>query len=142
MPLPKQKGLEAMYSADDPFAPPPPSWSWTGAEIGDTLECTIVKAPVLIQQLDTNRKPEFWDSGEKKMTAVTVINVEGAGTFSLWASKPSSLFQALIDASKEAEESMRPGGSLAVIVADIVEPKRKARDPQRIFTAEYVGPNE
>lgn len=132
-------GTDANYDANDPFAPPPPSWSWSGGEVGDKLECEIVKPPTLIRQLDGNRRPESWDGGEPKMTAVTVVKTD-EGTFSLWAAKPSSLFAAMVEASKQAGESMRTGGTLEVEIIEIVPSKRKNRDDKREFSAEYVPP--
>lgn len=106
----------AFYDADDPFAPKPKAISWDEAEIPTKIVGTIIQRPKVLRQLDVkSKRPLSWDSGEPKMTTVTVMDVDGKRV-SLWAKLPSALSAALMQATEEAGESIRPGGTLEVTI--------------------------
>lgn len=124
------------YDSDDIFAPPPAAISWT--DEGMSVTGYIVEKPVLIRALDfTTRKPKSWPDGSPVMTSVTVLDVAGERR-SLWAEKPSALFNALKDATRAAGESMRVGGTLIVTFTHTEKPTRRGMNGQKIFTAEYL----
>lgn len=142
-----------LFDNDDPFAPKPKAISFDDAEVPTKLIGTIVQRPRLLRQLDyKTRKPLSWESGEPKMVAVTVLDI-GGKRHSLWAKSPSALFAALVQATEEAGESMRPGGVLEVDfigysfdrgeeILTVKPNKRRGMNAALCFTAEYTPPTD
>jgi hypothetical protein len=142
----------ALFDADDPFAPKPKAISFEDMPVPTKMIGTLIQRPKVLRQLQyKTRKPLSWESGEPMQVAVVVWERAGKRE-SLWAKMPSALFAALVDATEQAGESMRPGGVLEVDFigyswerdGDILTTKpakRRGMNASLRFTAEYTPPN-
>src|SRR5207253_9568448 len=147
----------ALFDPDDPFAPKPKAISFDGMEVPTKLIGTLIQKPKVLRQLAYNpkggtRTPLSWESGEPKQVAVVVWERAGVRE-SLWAKMPSALFAALVKATEEAWQSMRPGGVLEVDfigyaferdgeIFTKMPPKRRGMNAALQFTAEYTPPTD
>ena len=120
----------------DPFAgaEKAPSVSFKNAPVGTTYTGTVTDVPKLIQSRDFNTgEPAFWPAsrpGEEpnpKMSVVINFDVEGEPR-SLWAQKPSAMFQALADAQRAAGAKIEPGAVLSVKFTG----EKEHTDPEKI----------
>jgi hypothetical protein len=118
-----------------------PSISWKGKAIGATLTGKVFKAPEIVQQRDyETRELEFWQDGQPKNTIVIGIEVNGEKR-NLWASIPSALQKALIEARDAAGDGVQieEGGELTITFTDEKPiPGKEHLNPQKIFSAKYV----
>lgn len=144
--------MTAPLKLDDVFAggDKAPALSFKNAPVGTTYTGTIVEEPKLLQTNDFNTgDPAFWPGkngqpGNPKMAAVINLEVDGEPR-SVWATKPSALFVALVDAQKQAGARFEIGGTLAIKFTgekEHTDPEkiRKNLPPQKLYAAKYTPP--
>ena len=136
-------------TAVDPFAgsgESVPALSFKGADIGLTYEGVITSPPELVQGND-------FESGEKavwkntdgstspKMSVVLKMSVNGEEK-SLWAVKPSAMFQAVKDAQTTAGKNIEVGGTLAVrYTGDKPNAKNPKLNAAKQYLVKYTPPS-
>ena len=107
-----------MSDTTDPFAggDKTPSLSFKDAPIGTSYTGRILDAPTLVQSRNfETEQPDFWPDGNPKMSAVVKADFGGdTGVRSIWAQKPSALFQAIAEAQTAAAAKLAPGGTITV----------------------------
>jgi hypothetical protein len=116
-----------------------PSVSFKGSVAGQTkYRGTVTRLPELVQSRDFETgDAAFWPDGNKKMSAVIGLEVDGEPR-SLWAAKPSSLFTAIGQAQKDLKRKLQLGDEIEVAhVAD--EPNKNPRlADQKIYKARIL----
>lgn len=131
------------FDEDDIFAAPPKAINFTEEWTkGERYRLPVVGKPNLIQGLDTNRKPAFWEDGvSPKMVGVTPVRFQAVRR-SLWAPKPSALWAGIIQASQAAGHSVRIGGMLEVEYGG-TGPKQRGKSAPHLFPdVVYYPPGE
>jgi hypothetical protein len=130
--------LESMGA--DPLAAPAPAISFKDAPIGTVHTGTVLTLPELVQGRDfTTGKPSTWpESGNPKMSVVFTILCHDGVERSVWATKPSGLFAALVAAQKEAGERIRVGGTVSISLEGEEKPKARGMNPAKIYAAVYT----
>jgi hypothetical protein len=134
----------------DPFAgsTKTPSLSWHLCPIGTTFSLKILEAPKLLQSRDFDLGvPAWWDNEhtQPKMSAVVNVRVL-TGPHSvgedrtIWAAKPSALFQAIAAAQDAAGERLAVGGTLSLRLHSEQPHKNKRFNPIKIYEAQYIPP--
>ncbi len=141
---------------DDPFADvKTPSISFKEMKPGVLYRLKITKAPTMAQTVDfTTNQPAFWknpdgSNGNPKMAAVLQGIVQDApdkevvGQLrSVWAPKPSSMYNAIAEAQMRYGQRIQVGGILEVKFAKTEKNKNPKFNDQKIYEADYVGPDE
>lgn len=118
--------------------------SFKGSKPGTTYTGVVEEGAKLVQCRDYDSgQPDFWDAEktQPKMAAVLRINVDGT-PYSVWATKPSSLFSALATAQTAAKAGpMEPGGTVT-ITHESDEPSKKGSkfNARKIYSATYTPP--
>lgn len=129
----------------DPFATQErfPSLSFKDAPIGTTYKFTVYEDPQTVQSRDFDTgEPAFWPDGNKKLSVVTILEVEGLGMRSLWAPKPSAMFRALADAQQAAGAQIKKGGTGTITFTGEQPNERNPKlNPQKLYKVTYV-PND
>lgn len=130
-----------MSDLDDPFEnASSPSLSFKGSVAGKTkYRGKVTKLPELVQARDFETgDPAFWPDGNKKMTVVIGLEVDGEPR-SLWATKPSSMFAAIGKAQKDARK-LHLGDEIEVWHAADEPNKNPRLADQKIYEAKiYAG---
>ena len=107
-----------MSDTTDPFAggDKTPSLSFDQAPVGTTYTGRVTAVPSLVQARDFKTgDPAFWPDGNAKMAAVVTADFGGTlGVRSVWAGKPSAMFQAIAEAQAKAGAKITPGGTITV----------------------------
>ena len=118
-----------------------PSLSFDNMPIGTTYTGVITVLPRLVQSLEFGtKKPKTWPDGNAVMAVVIGLNVNGEAR-SLWATKPSSMFAALVAAQKAAGGTpMAIGGTLHVRLIGEQPGKNPKLHPAKQYQAKYVPP--
>lgn len=130
---------------EDPFAGSGnkfPSVSFKDAPDGTTVDLLVKSAPKLVQSRDYETgDPATWPDGNPKMSIV--IEVEWHGEMrTVWASKPSALFQALADAQTQAGQRIEPGGRLRITKThEIPNSKNPRLNPAKQYKCVYAPPD-
>lgn len=124
--------------APDPFGDESsPAISFNNAAIGTTYTGVVTGLPKMVQSRDfATKEPATWPDGNPKMAVVVNVQIDGEG-FSVWASKPSSLYSAIGDAQRAAGERIKIGGTLSV---RLIGEKPTSASPQKLYAAKYVPP--
>lgn len=130
----------------DPFAPSEsrPSVSFKNMPVGTTYHLEVTDLPKLVQARNfETRELETWPDGNPKMTVVTnVVDKQTGEEKSLWAPKPSSMFQAIVDAQQAAGAQIAVGGTLVVSFTHEVPNKDNPRlNPAKQYAVRYEPPN-
>lgn len=124
---------------DDPFATvKTPAVSFKDAPIGTKVVCVVKSTAKLVQARDfESGDPATWPDGNPKMAAVIQVEVDGEPR-SVWALKPSAMFQAIGEAQQAAGRRIAPGGTLTITLTGT---KPNAKNPklndQKLYTVEY-----
>ena len=119
-----------------------PSLSFKDMPIGTTYRGVITRMPDdLVQMRDfESGAPRTWPDGNKVMGCVILLEVDGE-LRSLWATKPSSMWRALVNAQKEAGGApMQEGGILYVRFLREEPHKNPRLNAQKIYVAKYEPP--
>lgn len=129
---------------DDPFAPSKsaPAVSFKDKPIGTKYVMRVRELPELVQSRDfeTGEKAT-WDDGNPKMSVVTGVDINGE-EMSLWAPKPSAMFQAIVDAQEQAGARIAVGGTLTVeYIGDKPNEKNPRLNPAKQYRAHYSAPD-
>lgn len=128
------------FDADDVFGAPPKSINFGDEWVsGETYELPVLAKPELVQGWDDKlNKPAVWpDSGNPKMNAVTRVEFEGEER-SLWCGKPSALFRSIQEASRNAGQSVRPGGVLVIKYGGLGKKERGKNAPHLFESVVYI----
>jgi hypothetical protein len=131
----------------DPFAggDKTPSLSFKDAPIGTSYTGRILDAPTLVQSRNfETEQPDFWPDGNPKMSAVVKADFGGeTGVRSIWAQKPSALFQAIAEAQTKAGTQIAPGGTITVTyTGDGVRKDGNTKlNPPKQYAVTYAPPN-
>lgn len=124
-----------------------PAISFKGAPVGTTISVKITAPGKLVQSrnFDTGEL-DFWpgnapgQQGNPKMAAVYNGEVDGEPR-SVWATKPSALFAALVEAQKKAGQKIGPGGTLHVrFTGEVPNTKNPRLNPIKQYAALYEPP--
>jgi hypothetical protein len=147
----------------DPFAQQAKreSVSWKTAKVGDVQAGTVLEVPKLVQARDyESGDPVFWDPNNKgrktttpndqpvKTVVVALAMTEGPAAGeerSLWAQKPSALFNSFGEATKKLGRPIRVGDKVSVkFSGEQVDPdpeRAKKRFPQKLYAVKVeAGP--
>jgi hypothetical protein len=130
---------DAAPDDDDPFAiVKAPAVSFKDAPVGTKVVCRVLSKAKLVQARDfESGDPATWPDGNPKMAAVIQVEVDGERR-SVWALKPSSMFQAIGEAQQAAGQRIAPGGTLIITLTGT---KPNAKNPklsdQKLYSAEY-----
>lgn len=128
----------------DPFATQEktPSISFKDKPIGTTYTGTVIEAPTTVQARDYDTgEPAFWPDGNKKLTVVTILDVNGEH-MGLWAPKPSAMFRAIAEAQQTAGAQIQVGGTLTVTFVGEQPVERNPKlNPQKLYKVTYQ-PND
>lgn len=130
----------------DPFASTEkrPSVSFKGAPVGTRYVLEVTDPPNTVQARDFDtRELDFWPDGNPKMTVATNVVDKATGELkTLWAPKPSAMFQAIADAQKAAGALITAGGTLVVTFTHEVPNVEKPHlNPAKQYQVIYTPPN-
>jgi hypothetical protein len=137
---------------DDPFATglSLPSLSWKDQSIGTTFVVEVLEPAKLLQSRDyDDGTPAFWDKEktQPKMSAVVrVVVLSGPHSVgeerSIWAQRPSSLFQAIASAQAAAGQGimLAKGGQLTLRLAGEKPHENKRFHNIKLYEARYQPP--
>lgn len=119
-----------------------PSISFNNQPVGTSYVGTVVEPATLVQSRDFDTKElAYWPDGNKKMSVVITLDINGSH-FGLWAAKPSAMFQALVDAQKEAGQKIAAGGTLGItFVGEVPNEKKPWLNAQKQYKAVYSPPD-
>lgn len=131
----------------DPFAggESVPAISFAEAEVGTTHTGTITAPAELVQGKEFGtEEPATWKNKDgttsPKYSVVLNLSVGGEDR-SLWAVKPSAMYQALKDALTAAgAKRFEVGGTLAVRFTGTEPSKNKGFNPRKTYAAKYTAP--
>lgn len=126
----------------NPFAPYErvPSVSFQGAPIGGTLTMRVLELPREVQERDfATGKASTWDNGDPKLAVVTRVELNGEKR-DLWATKPSAMYAAIVDALKETPPGYLDVGGMLTITYTGDKPSTKG-NPAKQYSASYRPPN-
>jgi hypothetical protein len=131
----------------DPFAGGQsiPAISFADAEVNTTYTGVITAPAELVQGKEFGTdQPAVWKnkdgSTSPKYSVVLNLNVDGEER-SLWAVKPSAMFQALKDALQASgKPAFEVGGTLAVRFTGTEPAKNKGFNPRKTYAAKYTPP--
>lgn len=137
-------------SSTDPFAggQKTPALSWKGLPIGTVFVCRVLEPAKLLHSRDfETNEPAYWDleKTQPKMSAVINVTIlDGPHSVgedrSIWAQKPSQLFQAIAQAQKEAGAQIGEGGVLRLKFAGETPHENKRYSPIKNYLAKYEPP--
>ena len=130
-------------AASDPFAKQEslPSLSFKDAPVGASYTGTVVSHPTMLQTRDYQTKqPETWPDGNPKMAAVFNLRLDSGEVRSVWARRPSGLFQAIQEAQERAGVRIAPGGRLTLTFTGWGQ-ATAGNDPPKTYAATYEPGN-
>lgn len=147
---------------DDPFANvKTPSISFKDQPLGTEYRLRVTSTAKMVQSINFNTgKPDFWEpSDAEKAAGKTVGNPKMAAVLqgvvldgprqeeigevrSVWAGKPSDLFTKMAEAQAKFGRRIEPGGVLSIKHTDNEPASNKKWNDKKIYTVEYVGPEE
>jgi hypothetical protein len=125
-----------------------PSLSWKGLGHGAEFVLSVLEPAALVQSREFETgELAFWDEekSQPKMAAVLKVQVvkgphsEGEER-SIWAQKPSNLFQAIASAQQASGAVIAPGGTLTIRFLDEKAHKNKRFNAIKIYEAVYKPP--
>lgn len=122
---------------DDPFAVvKTPAVSFKDRPVGTVVRFKVTRGAKMVQSrdFDTN-EPKTWPDGNPVMSAVLQGTVDGERR-SLWATKPSNLFNAIGEGQAEAGGRRIGDGDTLVITftGEQPRPSGKKGNPQKLYT--------
>lgn len=125
-----------------------PSLSWKDLPVGSVFTLEVLEAPKLLQARDFDTgEPAFWDAQKTQPKQSAVVNVKvisGPHSIgeerSVWAQKPSSLFQAIAAAQSAAGALIQPGGTLSLRLHSEKPHENKRFNAIKIYEAKYAPP--
>jgi hypothetical protein len=136
--------------ANDPFAPTrtTPSLSWRSLPVGSTFTLRVLEPAKLLQSKDfTTQKPKFWEDDPNRPVMSAVINVTViAGPHSVgeersvWAQRPSDLFNAIAQAQIDAGARITTGGLLHLRFNGETPHQDTRMNPIKNYLAKYEPP--
>jgi len=119
-----------------------PSLSFRDAPIGTTYKGVITRPAQLLQSRDfESGEPATWSDGKPKLSVVIQLDVDGEAR-SLWAVRPSAMFNALVAAQKEAGAgTMQVGGELWVKFSGTQKNSKNPKlNDQKLYQCRYLPP--
>ena len=138
------------YDTQDVFAggTKTPSLSWKGLPVGTIFTLEVLEAPKLLQSRDFDSgELAYWDEAKQQPKMSAVVNVRvltGPHSIgeerSIWAQKPSSLFQAIAAAQATAGQLLAAGGTLALRFAGEKPHENKRFNAIKMYEARYEPP--
>jgi hypothetical protein len=140
------------YETQDPFAggTKTPSLSWKDCPVGTVFTLEVLDTPKLLQSRDFDTgEPAFWDDTKQQPKMSAVVNgrvLSGPHSVgeerSIWAQKPSSMFQAIAAAQAAAGQGIliAPGGKLSLRFQGEKAHENKRFNPIKIYEARYEPP--
>ena len=121
-----------------------PAVSFKNKPIGTKVTMTLTEHGKFVQGKDFDTDElAYWPANadgtrKPKMCAVYTGTVDGE-PMSFWATKPSSLFSAFVEAQKAAGgERMAPGGTLEVEFYAEEPAKNPKHNPRKLYRARYT----
>lgn len=127
----------AVTDEDDPFAiVKTPAVSFKGAPIGTEVRFKVTRKATMVQGRDfETNEPKTWPDGNPVMCAVFQGIVDGEKR-SLWATKPSNLFNAIGEGQAEAggQRIDAPDELVIKLVGEQPGKMGKKGHPQKLYT--------
>jgi len=125
--------------SEDPFAiVKTPAVSFKDAPVGTKVVCRVTSKATFVQarDFDTN-EPATWPDGNPKMCGVIQVEVDGERR-SIWAQKPSSMFNAIAEAQMAAGQRIAPGGTLVITLTGTKKNSNPKLADQKLYSVEYT----
>lgn len=126
------------------FADKTPALSFKGAAIGTTYTGVVTRAPELVQSRDyVSGEPDFWPANadgtrNPKMSVVLTIQLPDGAERSVWASKPSAMFGAFIDAESASGQEVRIGDTLTITFTGTEPSSDPKKEDKKLYKVVHV----